>query len=157
MLIFPLWDKQRSKFNRRWINFIDYFLRTSPAANHSTRSLQKRFESWNWKFCRVVTHSHLSSWQISRSWWAAWCTCATASRTLRTAACWRQISGLRSATSSPGTPALCWAFQWSPHSALGKKSWCTRHSNSSVPRRLFKMQSWVVSAKINHQLKYADT
>lgn len=47
--------------------------------------------------------------QTSRFWWAAWCTCVMALKTHRTAACWRQISGLRSATSSPGTPALCWA------------------------------------------------
>lgn len=85
-------------------------------------------EKWIFMITRGLPHStpaplfHICSFwslQIFRSLWAVWCTCVTASRILRTAACWRRISGLRSATSSPGMPALYWASLWNLHSVLG--------------------------------------
>lgn len=59
--------------------------------------------------CCCSTPVCFLSLQIFRSWWAVWFTCVTALRTLRTAVCWRQISGPRSATSSPEMPVLYWA------------------------------------------------
>lgn len=57
--------------------------------------------------------------QISRFWWAAWCTCGRASRTRPTFTSWMPTSGLTSVTSSPGMPVLSWASQLSPLSVLG--------------------------------------
>lgn len=91
---------------------------TSSLLLLSTREVSRGERPWHGGRERPLTHVSL---QIFRSSWAVWCICATASRTPRTAACWRPTSGPRSVTSSPGMPVPYWAFLSSLRSALGEQ------------------------------------